>query len=252
MPPHAGAGNSSNVRARWDHVRVDVVPLLRTTRLLSDLSPLAVAELAPHTRERHFAAHQVVWLEGDPVDGLYVLVDGVLKSYRATPDGQELILIFNAVGDTAGDVGLFHPAQIRHVNVTAMAATRCLVIPRDPLVAFLARHPPAMLRMLEQVATIAVKAATSYSELAFHDIRARVAAALLALAEEYGEQTPTGTRIRLQLSQATLAALVAASRENVNRALAGFVASGAVAHAERQFEIRDRAALVSARDRSKQ
>ncbi len=230
---------------------MDVVPLLRRTRVLRDLSAAEVAELAPHTRQRSFAAHQVVWVQGDPVNGLYVLVEGVLKSHRANPDGQELILIFNVVGDVVGEVGLFHPAQIRHVNVTAMAPTRCLFIPRDPLVAFLGRHPQAMIRMLEQVATIAVKAATSYTELAFHDIRARVAAALLALADEYGEQTPTGTRIRLQLSQPTLAALVAASRENVNRALASFLASGAVVHAGRQFEIRDRGALLAAQDISR-
>ncbi len=227
---------------------MDVVPVLLRTRLLGDSSADDVAELVPHVRERSFAAHQVMWVEGDPVDGLYVLVEGMIKSHRVALDGQEVILVFNTVGDVAGEVGLFHPAQVRHVSVTAMAPTRCLVIPRDPLVAFLSRHPRPMVRMLEQLATIAVKAATSYSELALHDIRARVAAALLALAEEYGEPTATGTRIRLRLSQPTLAALVAASRENVNRALAGFFASGSVVYHERQFEIRDREALLAARD----
>ncbi len=227
---------------------MDVVPVLLRTRLLGDSGADVVAELAPHVRERSFAAHQVVWVEGDPVDGLYVLVEGMIKSHRVSLDGQEVILVFNTVGDVVGEVGLFHPAQVRHVSVTAMAPTRCLVIPREPLVAFLSRHPRPMVRMLEQLATTAVKAATSYSELALHDIRARVAAALLALAEEYGEPTATGTRIRLRLSQPTLAALVAASRENVNRALAGFFASGAVVYHERQFEIRDREALLAARD----
>ncbi|WP_203453462.1 Crp/Fnr family transcriptional regulator [Jiangella aurantiaca] len=222
--------------------------ILRSTKVFGELSPAALAELVPHLRERTFATNQVVWLEGDPADALYILADGALKSHRTSREGHEVILIFNSVGDVAGEVGLFHPAQVRHVNVTAMAPTRCLTIGREPLLGFLSRHPQAMLRMLEQIATVAVKAASSYSGLAFNDIRGRVAAALLALADEYGERTPTGVRIRLRLSQATLAALVAASRENVNRALAGFLASGAVSYADRQFEIHDPTALETARN----
>jgi CRP/FNR family transcriptional regulator len=231
---------------------VDVVELLRRTAVFADVGPDDLAALARHAREKTFAAHQVVWLEGDPVDGLYVLAEGVLKSHRGSASGQELILIFNSVGDVAGEVGLFHPAQVRHVNVTAMTPSRCAVLPRGPLVAFLQEHPPVMLRLLERVATVAVKAATSYSELAFRDIRSRVASALLALAQEYGEDTPSGTRIRLRLSQPALAGLVAASRENVNRALAGFLATGAITYADRQFEIRDPAALEAARDHTDQ
>ena len=83
--------------------------------------------------------------------------------------------------------------------------------------------------------------------MAFDDIRRRVAAALLGLAEEFGEPTPDqGTRIRLRLSQATLAALVAASRENVNRALSTFVRAGTISQQGGHFHLHDRAALERA------
>ena len=88
--------------------------------------------------------------------------------------------------------------------------------------------------------------AYSFTGMAFDDIRHRAAGTLLALAEEFGEPVPGGTRIRLELSQRTLAALVAASRENVNRALAPLIADGAISQSDAHFVIHDRDALAAA------
>ena len=56
---------------------------------------------------------------------------------------------------------------------------------------------------------------------------------------------PDGVRIRLELSQRTLGALVAASRENVNRALAPLVAGGVISQRDGHFVVHDRAALAA-------
>jgi CRP-like cAMP-binding protein len=82
--------------------------------------------------------------------------------------------------------------------------------------------------MLESLSTIAVRVAYSLADVAFEDIRRRVARMLLDLMNEQGEVTDSGVRIGLKLSQTTLAAMVAASRENVNRALALFLSRGEV------------------------
>ena len=52
--------------------------------------------------------------------------------------------------------------------------------------------------------------------LAALDVPGRVASQLLALAREYGERTPEGTRIAMRLTQTDLASLVGASRVRVN------------------------------------
>ncbi len=53
------------------------------------------------------------------------------------------------------------------------------------------------------------------------------------------------SRIRLELSQRTLGALVAASRENVNRALAPLVAAGVISQRDGRFVIHDHAGLAA-------
>lgn len=217
--------------------------LLRTD-LFGDLTAEDVAELAPDIDERRYPRGQPLWVEGDPALALYILVEGQLKAHRIGVDGGEVILgIYESV-DVIGEVGLFHPSGVRRVSTTAMSTARCLRIAKAPLLQFLARHPIAMERMFGRLSAIAGQAAYSFSGLAFDDIQRRVAAALLGLAEEFGERVgENDLRIRLTLSQGTLAALVAASRENVNRALATFVASGAVSQHEGHFHVHDADAL---------
>lgn len=225
---------------------MDRAGVLLQTPIFCDLVRADVEELVPHLTERRYDAGEVIWLEGDPVDALYVVAAGAIKSHRLSRDGAEVILDMNVAVDITGEVGLFHPSGTRQLNVTAIEPTTCLLLRRKPLVQFLSRHPSAMERMLEQIAGLTVRAAYSFTGMAFDDIRRRAAQTLLALADEFGEPVPGGTRIRLQISQRTLGALVAASRENVNRALAPLVADRVISQVDGHFVVHDRTALSAA------
>jgi CRP/FNR family transcriptional regulator len=54
------------------------------------------------------------------------------------------------------------------------------------------------------------------------DIRARLAALLLNLAAQFGEQVDNGTRISLRLTNQEMANMIATTRETVNRTLNRF------------------------------
>lgn len=225
---------------------MDLAGVLLQTPIFRDLSRDDVAELLPHLTERRYGAGEAVWFEGDPVDALYVLAEGTIKSHRLSREGGEVIVDINDAVDITGEVGLFHPSGVRQVNVTAIEPCRFLLVRRATLVAFLGRHPAALERMLEQLSFLTVRAAYSFTGVVFDDIRSRAARTLLALADEFGEPVPGGVRIRLQLSQRTLGALAAASRENVNRALAPLVAEGSISQQDGHFVVHDRGALASA------
>ena len=225
---------------------MDPTGILLQTPIFRDLSAPDVEELRPHLIERRYTRGQTIWLEGDPADALVVLAEGQLKAHRHSADGREVIVLLVAAVGVTGEVGLFHPAGTRWFGLSAMTPARCLLIRRAPLLAFLSRHPAAMQRMLEQLSVVAVTAANSFSGMAFDDIGHRVASLLLSLADEHGESTPDGVLLTPHLSQGELAAQVAASRENVNRALAALVARGVVSQRDGHFYVHDRGALEAA------
>lgn len=222
---------------------MDLPGVLLRAPIFSDLSRTDVEELLPHLIEKKYGAGQVVWVEGDPAEALYILVEGVLKSHRLSRDGGDVIVDLDEAVDIAGEIGLFHPSGLRQVNVTAMVPSRCLLLPHRHFIAFLSRHPIAMERLLQDMSRRTVKAAHAFAGMAFDDIRARAARTLVALADEFGEPVADGVRIRLLLSQRTIGALVAASRENVNRALSPLVAGGIISQRDGQFIVHDLAAL---------
>ncbi|HYI56569.1 MAG TPA: Crp/Fnr family transcriptional regulator [Microlunatus sp.] len=224
---------------------MDRAEVLSQTPIFRDLTGRDVGEIVPHLVERRYAAGQTVWVEGDSADSLYILAEGTLKSHRLSRGGGDVILNFDAAVDIVGQVGLFHPSGKRQVNVTAVVSSSCLLLRRSRLVDFLSRHPMAMERLLEDITSMTVQAAYSFTGMAFDDIQRRAARTLLALAEEFGEPVHDGVLIRLELSQRTLAALVAASRENVNRALAPLVADGVISQHGRHFVVHDLAALAA-------
>lgn len=219
--------------------------LLRTT-IFRDLTEGDVQELAPDLRERRYARGEAVWHEGDAATVLCVVAGGQLKAHRVSRDGREVIVEVYPAFSVTGEVGLFHPAGIRWLSLGAMEVSHCLMVPRAPLVGFLSRHPAAMQRMLESLSMAGVRAAYSYSGMAFEDIGRRVASLLVYLANEYGEEAIDGTRIRLRLSQGDLAAHVGASRENVNRALSRLATRGVVSQRDGYFHVHDLGALDAA------
>jgi CRP/FNR family cyclic AMP-dependent transcriptional regulator len=225
---------------------MDPAGILLQTPILRDLSVQDVEELLPDLREHRYARGQTVWIEGDRAEVIVVLAEGQLKAHRVSRDGREVIVgVYRGVAVT-GEVGLFHPVGIRWLSLSAMTAARCLMVRRAPLLGFLARHPAAMQRMLEQLSIAAVQGAYSFSGVAFDDIGRRVASLILYLADQHGESTSEGFRIRLRLSQSEFAAYVAASREGVNRALAGLVTRGVVSQRAGHFYVHDWVALGEA------
>lgn len=225
---------------------MDRTAILLQTPIFRDLSRPGVEELLPDLVERTYARGQTIWTEGDRADAIVVIADGQLKAHRISSEGREVIMsVYRGVSVT-GEVGLFHPVGVRWLSLAAMTESRCLLIRRAPLLGFLGRHPAAMQRMLEQLSVAAVQVAYSFSGVAFDDIGHRVARLILYLADHHGQDTPDGLRLRLRLSQGDLAAYVAASRENVNRALADLVAGGVVSQHDGHFYVHDRAALEEA------
>jgi CRP-like cAMP-binding protein len=92
------------------------------------------------------------------------------------------------------------------------------------VILFLHAHPAVMWRVITLLCAHIRRKDQAVADLAFHDIPGRVARKLLDLAAARGEPVESATSITLVLSQRTLAGLVGASRENVNRALSRFAA----------------------------
>ncbi|HEV2218102.1 MAG TPA: Crp/Fnr family transcriptional regulator [Candidatus Dormibacteraeota bacterium] len=221
---------------------MEAVQALLQTYLFQDLSPAEVEGLAHLAVERNLVRGEDACRVGDPADELWIIVAGQFKEYRLDPDGNEYVNELMGPGQVFGEPGIFSSERNRVVNVTALEHSTVLTIHRDALFSFLIAHPPAMLRLLEGIASEARTARPEVTMMAYSSLSERVIAKLLQLAQ-WDETSKRDGVVELQISQSLLASMVGATREKVNRALAPLVEDGLVRLEYRRILLPDIQAL---------
>jgi len=207
---------------------MDPMAVLASTPLFKGIPAADLGALAPALRLRTYTKGAFIFHEGDPGNVLYVVVRGQVKIGRIGRGGNEVVFAMLSPGETFGELALFEEGAIRAADAQATEVSECVTLYRDALLAFVDAHPRMMHHVIRVLIGYVRATDETFSETAFLDIPGRVSKKLLELAESHGQQTPAGVRIRLRLTQRTLAGMVAASRENVNRALARFEARGGI------------------------
>lgn len=151
-----------------------------------------------------------------------------MKISRTNADGDEFVVSMFLPEEIFGEMLLVVEDPIRMMDAQAVEPTDCLTFGREAFLRYLDNHPRMMRRMLATLASNIRRMDVTFAESAFLDIPGRLARKLLDLAEMHGEQTADGIRIRMRLSQGTLAGMVTARRENVNRSLSRFGSEGLI------------------------
>ena len=201
------------------------------------LSPQDLERLRPGVRSRTFDRGSYLFREGDPGSHLYVVARGEVKIGRTDQSGAEIVFAVAGPGDVLGELSLFEEDGERTADAQALEPTDCLIVARAPLLEFLSSRPSLLLKLISTLCGYIKRKDAAMGEIAFLDIPARVALKLLELANSRGRRTADGTLIDMPLSQRTLASMVGASRENVNRALSRFADLGYVRVSEGRIAV---------------
>ena len=206
----------------------EALALLSRTPLFAGVSPADLEPLLADFRLRRYATDSYIFREGDPGDHLHLLATGEVTISRTTEAGGEAIFAVLGAGEVFGELAVLQENAVRSADAQALADTECFVLHRQALVAFLQAHPAVMWRVITVLSERIRRKDEAFSDLAFNDIPGRVARKLLELAEARGDLSGKGIQISVPISQRTLAGLVGASRENVNRALSRFASLGLI------------------------
>jgi CRP/FNR family transcriptional regulator len=222
---------------------VDPVAVLQRSALFDGLDTSELESLVPDLHRRSFDVGAHVFREGDLGQHLYVILKGEVKIARAGPGGAEVVFAVLLPGDMFGELALLEEGAVRTADAVAVEPTDCLTLERRALIAFLDSHPERVWHLVRSLSAYIRRKDESFAEVAFLDIQGRVARKLLELARTHGEPVAGGIRIKVRISQRTLAGMVAARRENVNRTLSRFAALGDISIARGYITVLDASAL---------
>lgn len=213
------------------------------------LEPAALERLAASMRSRRFRRGEVLFHIGDPGDALFVILSGEIKISLPSDTGEEAILATLGPGALFGELALLDGAP-RSASATAMTATETVVLPRERFRELIATEAGVRDALLASIAGELRRLTTHVEELHFLDITGRLAARLVRLAREGGTVMPDGAvRLRTNLTQGDLAAMVGCTRQSVNKLLGQFTDDGFIRHDRDEIIITDLDRLAAAAHR---
>jgi CRP/FNR family transcriptional regulator, cyclic AMP receptor protein len=121
----------------------DLIDVLATFALFSDLSPPELEGIAHTFDEEWFAQGQRIIRQGFTGTGFYVILDGEAE---VRIDGEVRARLSR--GDFFGELSIMlNEPPI--ADIVAMTALRCIVLPRSELQGWLVSLPAVTLRMLQ-------------------------------------------------------------------------------------------------------
>jgi CRP-like cAMP-binding protein len=167
-------------------------------------------DIAAFAQLRIFAPNEPIFHIGEPGYSMMGVMVGTVRISLPTLKGKEVILADLPAGELFGEIALLD-GKPRSASATALTKCELLVLERRDLLSFLERSPTARLNLMQLLCGRIRRSDERMSDIAFFDLPARLAKALL-------HHSAQGNG-KLSLSQRELAEMAGATRENVNRCL---------------------------------
>jgi CRP/FNR family transcriptional regulator, cyclic AMP receptor protein len=209
--------------------------LLADVDLFGDLTPEERQQLADASTTEELRRGDVLFHEDDDADMLYVVIEGRIAIAKRSIDGRESVVALMEAGDLFGEMSLFEPLG-RSAEARALEPSQVLAIGYAPIRQVYERRPELLWGVVELLAGRVRTMDVALADSVFLDVTGRTAKRLVEMASGADEFT-------LPVTQEELAAMVGASRERVNKAIASFVRLGWIEQSERRYRITDREQL---------
>lgn len=200
---------------------------LRKTPLFSVLNDEELTHLAGFAVRRRFDENEMIFAEGEPCSGLYVIESGAVKIFKTSLRGREQILSIERPGTSVAELPVFDGGNYP-ASANAMEKTNLLFIGKKDFHAVCMEHPEVALKVLKVVGCRLRQLVEIIENLSFGTVRHRLAAYLVRLAHQSGKQTSRGIELTLGITNQQLAAQIGTVRELVSRNLSRLQAENVI------------------------
>lgn len=191
--------------------------ILRRVAIFRGLTGTELTFLAERAVPRHYSKGELLFTEGDPCTGLFVIESGEVRIFKSSSTGREQVLAVEGPGSSVAELPLFdggaYPA-----STAAVKDARVFFISKQDFHSLCLVHPQVPLKVLKVVGARLRKLVGIIEELSFTTVRSRLVSVLVRLAKT-GKKTREGIEIQLPPSNQELASEIGTVRELVSRNL---------------------------------
>ncbi len=219
---------------------VAATSLLRRAPYFANLPDDVLIALARVAGCRRYARGQMIFLEGEPCAGLFIVATGEVKIFKLSSQGREQILQHLGPESTFNEVAVLDGGP-NPASAAAVTDATLYCIHRDDIRQLASTYPELAWALIESLAQRARHLVAMVEDLSLRSVKARLARLLLAEAERTSH-ADTLDRSHM-ISQVEMAARLGTVREMVGRALRDLAEDGLITFDRHRIVIRDRGRL---------
>jgi len=201
-----------------------VLEAIRASGFFANLSEDDLRLIRPAAKRISQPRNTVVFHEGEPCHGFYIVESGAIKLYKESADAREHVLHVALPGDCFGEAALFlgtgYPA-----SASAVKDSSLILLRKNEFLEILRRNSGVAFSLMASMAAWAHRLVQSIELLTLKDAGSRFAAYILS-------KTPpnarNGTVVDLGITKQVLASHLGITGETLSRLLARFEADGVI------------------------
>lgn len=161
------------------------LPALQSCSLFAGLSPENVQSLASASRVQEFEAGELIFEQGDPCPGVFVVQSGLVRIYCQGPGGQQHVLHLCTAGQSFAEVAVFAGFALP-ASAVCVEPTVCVMIPSPFLQNLIASNHAFCRQMLAGMAYWTRHFTERLHDIVLRDASDRVASYLQSLSQADG------------------------------------------------------------------
>lgn len=205
--------------------REKIQEVLGRTQIFAGLSPAELELLAQRAVRKLYSPGEMLFAEGEPCNGLYVVARGRVRIFKTSSSGREQVLSVEGPGATVAELPVFDGGPYPASTIT-LDETEIIFLSRRDLHSLCMENPSVALKLLAVVGARLRRLVGIIEELSFTTVRQRLISTLLRYASAQGQQTPAGVVFQLPASHQEVANEIGTVRELVSRNLTRLQSEG--------------------------
>ena len=221
---------------------IDIPAMLHQVPYFASLDVGAVRALAGKARTRAYRRGETILWEGEPCQGLFLVLRGRVKVFKRSAEGREQVLLIIGPGRSFNDVPVFDGGA-NPGSVAALEPSTIALLPTAEILRLVEGDPKVAMAVIRVLAARMRGFTVAVEDLALRSVTARVAKILMESAGGRATLIETPVESGVRLTQSQLAAMTGSVREVVQRALKTLEQDGAIKLARARINVLDAAAL---------
>ena len=164
---------------------------------------------------RQVKKKQVLYYEGDHPQGIYLVIEGAIRTFKLAEDGRELMMGLYKPDDYLGVNALLLDESFTETAEAIDDSAVCL-LPKDAIVGLVNKYPDITLQFIKILANNIREKEEQLIELAYNSVRKRLAQVLVRLSKQFSDPS------QFKISRDELASMAGMATETVSRTLSDF------------------------------